>query len=353
MGVTWGDYNNDGCIDLFVAGWNLPGQGGFADREFSPDSPSRLYRNNCDGTFSDATKEAGFAPTGLFEWSPVFVDFDNDGDLDLSLVAGNTGDPLPANLSRLPTPVRRLISFAVAILRRIVPARVTAWAYRYEIMIPASGATGLAAAMPVLLYQNQLVETGKATFVNVTTKMGITHLVSARGSAWADVDNDGALDWFITGRRTPKRLYHNNGPVGNYLRVHLVGNGLRDAVGAWVKIQTGDRFQVRHVHVLDGHLAQSQMDPHFGLGKADQVEEVRVRWPGTTSWVLACRGVPANRTATITQDGHCTWHADSSHPPAAAFQAQRPKATTVPLNGITPATGARSEVDYRGTSLPH
>ncbi len=308
MGVTWGDVDNDGCVDLFVAGWNLPGQGGFDDTAFGPDSPSRLYKGNCDGTFTDITGPAGLKPTGLVEWTPVLVDYDNDGDLDLSVIAGNVGDapPLP-QLGRLPPRVRRVVNIMVAALRRPIPTRWMAWLYRYEAMIPASGNTGLAAAMPALLYRNMHQETGKLTFVEVSHKVGIEHVGAVRGSAWADIDNDGALDWFITGRATPKRLFRNNGPVGHYLRVRVLGAPLKAAIGTWVKVRADGEEQLRHIHVLEGYLSQSQMDPHFGLGSAERVDEILVRWPWTTVWVSACRDVPVNRTVTITQGGGCRW----------------------------------------------
>lgn len=174
-------------------------------------------------------------------------------------------------------------------------------------MIPASGGVGLAGAMPNYLYKNLQVETGRATFVDVTHPMGVGDMGATQGSAWADFDNDGDLDWFVPNRKSPSRLFRNDGPVGNYLRVHLVGSVLREAIGAQVKIHTGEGWQLRHVHVLDGYLSQSQMDPHFGLGRAQVVEEVQVRWPGTTRWVRGCIAVPVNRTVTITQNGTCRW----------------------------------------------
>lgn len=300
MGAAWGDFDNDGCIDVFVTGINILGQGGFESRTLT-DFASRLYRNDCRGRFSDLTTAAGFLPTGLVEWGANFVDFDNDGDLDLSVVTGYASPELN------PGRVERLIRTIVAFPRRLIPANISAWLYRYEAMIPASGQSGPEAAMPKLLYRNQLVETGKATFVEVTYDAGVGDVGASRGSLWADIDNDGDLDWFVPSRRMPNRLYRNNGPVGNYLRVHLVGGRQRQAIGAWVKIRAGNLQQIRHVHVLDGYLSQSQIDPHFGLGQAALVDELSVRWPNTTRWVRLCERIPANRKVVVTENVGCGW----------------------------------------------
>ena len=298
MGVAVGDYNNDGCVDFFVTGMNLSGT--TSAREEGTDLPSRLFRNKCNGTFADVTREAGLVPTGVVEWSAHFVDYDNDGDLDLVVVAGNVEFQRTSG-KRVKIPLVTALRRAVG---AVLPhsAHLAAWAYRNEMMIPPVGSSGFAAAMPNFLYRNQLVETGRPTFVDMTHQAGVADLAATRGSAWADMDNDGDLDWFVPNLKGPNRLFRNDGPVGHYLRVHLVGARLRDAVGAAVKIQVGRRFQYRYVHVLDGYLSQSQMDPHFGLGAAWQVDAVWVRWPGSTQWVLACRAVAADRTITIRED---------------------------------------------------
>jgi hypothetical protein len=307
MGVGWGDYDNDGCIDAFITGMNIPGVGGFEARVLT-DLASRLYRNNCNGTFTDVTQQSGFGVTGLTEWSANFIDFDNDGDLDLSVVAGNAGERIPANeQGRLRGTARKGVTVIVTAIRKMVPMSWVAWAYRYEMMIPASGSSGPASAMPNLLYQNMLVETGAPTFMNVTDRMGVMSVGAVRASVWADIDNDGDLDWFLPGRGTPNRLFRNNGPTGNHLRAHLIGARIKTALGAWVKIRVGKAIQVRHLRVLDGYLAQSQIDPHFGVGTATRVDEIWVRWPGTTRWILMCTSVPANVKVTIIERNGCRW----------------------------------------------
>jgi hypothetical protein len=303
MGVGWGDYDQDGCMDVFVTGINTVGQGGFEARSLSH-LPSRLYRSRCNGTFEDGTEAARLPVTGVVEWGANFIDFDNDGDLDLSVVAGNANQNIVETYLGF---ARRAVTFLVTLPRSGISYRAAVRLYRYEAMIPPSGTTGVAAAMPNFLYQNMLMETGRPVFMDVTEKVGAANFGATRGSAWADFDNDGDLDWFLPNRRTPSRLFRNDGPVGQYLRVHVVGARLRDGVGTLVKIKAGGRVQLRHVHVLGGYLSQSQMDPHFGLGSADRVDEVWVRWPGSTAWVLACSSVPANSTVTITEGGGCRW----------------------------------------------
>lgn len=300
MGVSWGDVDNDGCFDVFITGSNFFGQGGFG-ADILGDLASRLYRGQCDGSFEDVTVKVGLRPTGVIEWSANFVDFDNDGDLDLSVVAGNSGEVVNPRSRR----GKKVITYVVSIPRRLISARAAAFLYRMEAMIPASGGFGKAAAMPNYLYKNMLMETGTLRLVEVTYQVGVGDMGSTQGSAWADFDSDGDLDWFVPNRGTPSRLFRNDGPVGNYLRVHLVGSPLRDAIGAWVKIRVGNRWQLRHVHVLDGYLSQSQLDPHFGLGAANTVDELWVRWPGSTTWKRACGRISANRMITVTQAGAC------------------------------------------------
>ncbi|MBX9585230.1 MAG: CRTAC1 family protein, partial [Gemmataceae bacterium] len=106
----------------------------------------------------------------------------------------------------------------------------------------------------------------------------------ARGSAFADFDGDGDLDVVLIANGGPARVLRNDAPKGNhFLRLDLRGDGVktgRSALGAVVTIKAGDKTQTQTVAGGRGYLSQSELVLHFGLGSADKVDSVTVRWPG-------------------------------------------------------------------------
>ncbi|HVY94059.1 MAG TPA: FG-GAP-like repeat-containing protein [Bryobacteraceae bacterium] len=145
FGITAGDYNNDGFVDLYVT------RSGFYVGD------GVLFRNNGDGTFTDVTVEAGLGNV----WGPAFtaswVDYDNDGFLDL-FVANNLG----------------------GLFERKTPNR---------------------------LFHNN----GDGTFTEVTEKAGLHTIWPTIGGAWGDYDNDGYMDLFLSNGLGRSQLFHNNG----------------------------------------------------------------------------------------------------------------------------------------------
>jgi len=107
-----------------------------------------------------------------------------------------------------------------------------------------------------------------------------------RGSAFADIDNDGDLDALLTGVGTPPRLLRNDQQLDNHwLRFHLQGTRCnRDAIGAWIEIEIDGQLLRRQVMPTRSYLSQSEAPVTFGLGKATSIESARVTWPdGTTA----------------------------------------------------------------------
>jgi hypothetical protein len=243
MGTAFGDYNGDGRLDLVVT-----------NHETEMHS---LFRNAGDGLFADATVESGLGPATLpyVGFGVVFADYDNDADLDLSIVNGHVID----NVAKV--------------------------------------RSGGQHAQPHLLLQNG----GNGRFRNVTRDAGPAFAMDrvGRALAAADIDNDGDLDFLRTSNGGPADLLRNEGGNrGNAVLIRLVGTtSNRDAIGARVRLTIGSRVQTREVTGGSSYLAQNDLRLHFGLGAQTTVDRIEIRWPaGKTE---TAQNVAANQIVTV------------------------------------------------------
>ena len=224
MGVDSADFDQDGWMDLFVAN---------VDREMYS-----LYRNNHDESFDDQAGVTGIgAATRLMSgWGLKFLDFDNDGELDLFLANGNPDD----------------------LIEQIHPQ------VKYQ--------------EPMLLFRN----TGKS-FQNVSSQSGpvFAKPLSARGMAVGDFENNGALDVLISvNNGAPVLLRNNIGAQNHWLGVKLVGKKSNpDAVGARITYQAEDLKRSR-MKVAGGSYLSSH-DPRIvlGMGQRKKIDWLEVKWP--------------------------------------------------------------------------
>ena len=182
MGCTCADYDNDGDLDLFVTNYG----------------PNSLYRNEADGTFTEVGIQAGVADSS---WSvgSGWADYDNDGDLDLFV-----GNYLSFALWA-PT-VRNLVSLGEGY--RMYPGPRD-----YE-------------GQPDRFYRNN----GDGTFTDVSEQVGLNPRVAkAMGCGFGDYDSDGDMDLFVSNDRTPNHLYRNDG--GRFTEVGLWAGVAYDEAG--------------------------------------------------------------------------------------------------------------------------
>ena len=237
MGVTAGDYDHDGKIDLFVTN--------FADEY------NTLYHNDAPNSFTDVSYAAKVAAVSLphVGWGTKFFDYDNDGWVDLFVANGHVYPQLPS--------------------------------YR----------------QPRLLHRNNR----NGTFTEVSAEFGtiLTENRASRGVAFGDIDNDGDVDLLIADLDgAPQLLRNESGNANNSILIKTVGvKSNRGGIGARVKVVSGDLTQTDEVRSGDSYISQSDQRLHFGLEKRTKVDSIEVRWPSGT--VDKVTGLGANRIITI------------------------------------------------------
>ena len=253
MGADWGDYDNDGHFDLFVA-------------TFENEAKS-LYHNDCNGSFSDATYLTGIAPLAMKQvaFGCKFLDVDNDGALDLVIANGHVQDNIQA-----------------------IDAGAT---YRQQILLLHNKIGGSSAA-PTAMFENLGSAAGTV----------FTQGIVGRGLAIGDFDNDGRMDILVVDSEGSPLLLHNETSFppnrGHWLGVKLVGTHCnRDAIGAVVIAMVGRRSLTRLCHTDGSYLSASDSRLHFGLDAAATVDTLTVRWPDGRSEVW--KHVAADRYITL------------------------------------------------------
>ena len=299
LGVVTFDYDGDGRQDIFIANDSMPnflfhneGGGTFREVGYSagvavsmdglPEAGmgvdaadtrgvgrmdiivthldqqlARLYQNQGDGTFDDATfrSKIAYDTFRLSGFGARFMDYDNDGLVDLFIANGHVLDNIE----------------------------------RYH--------AGTRYAEPKSMFRN----TGRGVFQNVSEALGKDFEVPrvSRGVAVGDFDNDGDLDILVSNNGGVPQLFRNDGGNANHwIELFLIGvKSNRDAVGARVEVSAGDL--VLCAQRKGGMSYQSAQDPrlHFGLGSHGRVDSIVIRWPSGTLTRLV--NVPADRIITV------------------------------------------------------
>ncbi len=141
---------------------------------------------------------------------------------------------------------------------------------------------------------------GGGKFQEVTTSLGEVFASPkvARGAAYADIDNDGALDVLVTTNGGRAYLFHNEGTTGHSLRIKLQGvQSNRDGIGAVVRLASGKDKQWKMMRSGSSYLSQSELVLTFGLGSATRADALEVEWPSGP--VEKLKGINAGQTVTI------------------------------------------------------
>ena len=292
---SWGDYDNDGDLDLFVA--NLNGEN------------NALYQNNGDNSFN-RIYDGEMVNDGGNSISCGWGDYDNDRDLDL-FVANNSGENNFLYQNNGDGSFTRISEGAI--VNDGGNALGSAWAdYDNDGWLDLVVTNG---DEPSFLYHNN----GDGSFERITDGAVATDVNTSRGVAWGDYDNDGDLDLFIAviGNNL---LYQNEGSGNHWISLLCVGNwSNRSAIGTTVgaRAQIGGHpvWQTRQISGQTGYYSQSSMNVNFGLGDASQIDELELRWPSGV--VQTLNDLPADQFHTIFEEyagGAMVTHTGDSGP---------------------------------------
>ncbi len=237
MGVTLGDYDHDGLLDMFITNFD--------------DEYNVLYRNLARNTFADVSYEAQLAMVSLpyVGWGTKFFDYDNDGWVDLFVANGHA-----------------------------YPQRDR---YRQRKLVHRNNRDG--------------------TFSEVAAQLGSAMLeeLPSRGTAFGDIDNDGDVDIVVNNLDgAPQLLRNDGGNTNNSILIKTVGTkSNRNGIGAKVKVVSGDLVQVDEVRSGGSYISQNDFRLHFGLDKRTKVDLIQVRWPSGVVDTLT--NIPANKIVVV------------------------------------------------------
>jgi hypothetical protein len=248
MGTTFGDYDADGDLDWFVTSVFSFSTGSPGGAERGTRDGNRLFRNDGDRRFTDATDRADIR-NGSWGWGAAFFDADNDGDLDLTMTNGME-------------------------------------------MMPGFDADA------TRFWEND----GTGKFRGRSTEVGLDDIEDGKGLLVFDADNDGDLDVFVVNNASGPLFYRNQSRgSGSWLRLSLEGKiSNRQGLGARVSVfADGLPEQIREAGVSSHFLGQSEDAMHFGLNEADSADIV-IRWPAS-GLVTTLNDVSANTWIRVTE----------------------------------------------------
>lgn len=293
--VVWGDYDNDGMLDLYIS-------------RLAPDEPNLLLRNEGEDAtgrwhFADVSEEAGVTGPD-YSFPTWFWDYDNDGWLDLFVAGFNagTGDVAAAYLGlphRADAP--RLYrnngdgSFAdvTRAARLDVPLKAMGCNFGdldndgYLDCYIGTGDPDMASLVPNRMFRNKA---GKS-FQDVTTSGGFGHLQKGHAVAFGDIDHDGDQDVFaviggaFSGDVFQNVFFENPGHGNHWIKLKLQGRrSNRAAIGARIKIEVDTADGIRQIYATvtsGGSFGASSLQREIGLGQALAIRSLEITWPAS------------------------------------------------------------------------
>jgi hypothetical protein len=281
MGNDVSDINNDGLVDIIAV--DMMPENNYRKKMMTPANSYVTYQNNDrfdylyqfprntlqlnqgknpatgQPIFSEVSFIAGVAQTD-WSWTPMVTDFDNDGYRDIIITNGFPRDITDQDFLAYRNEVNALMEKSM-LLEYVPKVKLKNYAYKNK------------------------GKNASFQFDDVSDQWGISEPTSANGAAYADLDNDGDLDYIVNNINDSASVYQNNSmqlkpEESNFLRVKFKGNVNNIAgLGAWIEAKYANGEKVVYEHSpYRGYLSTVEPIAHFGLGKHKQVSQLKVTW---------------------------------------------------------------------------
>lgn len=261
MGAVFFDFDNDGDVDLYLT--------------HDAKQANILYQNDGNGIFTNIAGKANVDYQG-FGMGVDFGDFNNDGHFDLyitnlfeNVLYRNNGDGTFTNISREAGTTDYGMGWGTSWFDYNNDGWQDIYVANDSYFTPFAN----------ILYKNM----GDNTFSPVSTENAVSSQYAAYGTACTDVNNDGSIDLFVAnlGREDGNQLFINNNIDNNWIKILLEGTvSNRSAIGARVEISYKGKHQTDAVVAGSGFASQNSFTMHFGVEKAEKIDQLTIIWPG-------------------------------------------------------------------------
>jgi len=342
--ACWGDFNNDGWIDLYVTNYS----------EFEH---NYLYMNNGDGTFTDVTEDAGVADTsgttGYYKLplAVVFFDYNNDGWQDIYIAndhfSGNTlfennGDGTFEDVSAQSNSGLSGFMMGIAVgdydnngfldlyssndpfgnylLRNNgdetftevaadlgVTVNKACWGTNFfdydndmDLDLYVCASVGPSNGINEFFENN-----GDGTFTKLIG-IGLDEDYKSFGMGVGDFNNDGFYDIAVNNQQALPNLFMNSGNTNNWVKLNLVGvESNRDGIGSWIEVYNNGNMFIRETHCGISYMSQNSSSLIIGAGEKTAIDSIIIRWAGSGN-IDILRNVAVNQTITVVEGSTTT-----------------------------------------------